>query len=419
MEEKIIIDGGKPLDGKTRTQGSKNSALPILAAAAAINGTSVIHNCPDLVDVSAALKILEYIGCKTGREGGTVTVDASNANRSDIPPELMRETRSSIIFLGALLARFGKSSGSPPGGCEIGLRPIDLHLSSLRAMGAEIEENGCSLECRSGNGLKGTRIDLPFPSVGATENVMLAAMGAEGETLLANAAREPEIVDLANFLNSCGASVRGAGGGALRISRAKPLRPTEHKIIPDRVVASTFMACCAAAGGKITVEKTDCAALAPVIPVFEETGCKIKVKGDELTVAAPKRLRSVKSLVTAPYPGFPTDSQAILTSALATAEGESVITETIFENRFKHVPELIKMGAEIKIINGRSAAVKGVERLKGARTVARDLRGGCALIVAALGAEGETVVSGVRHIYRGFEAPEARLSELGANIRKI
>lgn len=415
--KKLIINGGKKLDGKVHLQGSKNSALPILSACVTVDGVSVIHNCPDLTDVTAAIKILEHIGCKIKREGHTVIVDSSGANRFDIPERLMREMRSSIVFLGALLARFGAACVSSPGGCEIGLRPIDLHLSALRNMNTYINETGGLLECATDN-LCGAEISLAFPSVGATENIMLASMGADGETVINNAAREPEIIDLADFLDSCGAVIHGAGQSVIRIKPCKKLQSAEHTIIPDRIVASTFMACVASAGGRASLDGVCKEHLAPVIPVFKTAGCDVSVKKGELIINAPERLSRVKSLGTMPYPGFPTDSQAIIMAMLTKAKGTSVITEKIFENRFRHVPELIKMGADIRVEDGRVAVIEGVKNLYAANVSSSDLRGGCALAVAALGAEGETVLDEIHHIDRGCEALEISLSQLGAEIKR-
>ncbi len=415
--KKLVINGGKRLDGKVVLQGSKNSALPILSAAVTVDGISIIHNCPDLTDVAAALKILEHIGCKVKREGHTVVVDASCANRFDIPEKLMREMRSSIVFLGALLARFGAACVTSPGGCEIGLRPIDLHLSALRSMNTYINETGGLLQCETDR-LCGANITLAFPSVGATENIMLASMGANGETVITNAAREPEIIDLADFLKSCGAEIYGAGQSVIKIKSEKKLHSAEHTIIPDRIVASTFMACTASAGGRIAIEGVCAEHLSPVVPVFETAGCDITVKNSELIIKAPEKLSRVKTVRTMPYPGFPTDSQAIIMAMLAKSEGTSVVSEKIFENRFRHVPELLKMGADIRVEDGRVAVIEGVKKLRGAYVSSSDLRGGCALTVAALGAEGKTVVDEIYHIDRGCEALEKSLSQLGAEIKR-
>lgn len=414
--KKIRIIGGVPLNGKTDLQGSKNSALPILSATVAVSGVSVIHNCPELSDIDATVKILEHIGCKVYREGKTLTVDSTSANNWNIPENLMREMRSSIVFLGALLTRFGRAQVTMPGGCEIGLRPIDLHLSALSTLGAKTAENGGKFDCIFPNGAIGGEVTLAFPSVGATENIMLSSVRAKGETVIINAAREPEIADLAAFLNSCGAKIRGAGQSIIRIQPAQLLCGAEHTVIPDRIIASTYMSCVATAGGKIAVCGVAPDHLASVLPVFRTAGCSVIAKENELIVTAPKRLSRVKYIRTMPYPGFPTDSQALVTAMLTKADGTSVISEKIFENRFRHVPELIKMGADIRVENGCMAVVEGVERLHGAGVTATDLRAGCALIAAALGAEGETFIDEIHHIDRGFENAEHNLKLLGADI---
>lgn len=417
--ENLIISGGIRLDGKTRLQGSKNSSLPILAACAAVNGISVIHNCPRITDVDIAVAILERLGCRVSREGGTVTVDSGDINCSAIPEELMSEMRSSIIFLGALLARFGRGSATLPGGCEIGLRPIDMHIAAFRSMGVVIEESGGSMECTAPNGLAPCRISLSFPSVGATENIILASLAAKGETVITNAAREPEIKDLADFLNECGAKIIGAGQSVIRIYGGRRLTGAEHRVIPDRIVASTYMACAAVTGGRAVVTEVEREHLAPVVPVFEGCGCKIDFVNGEMSVTAPKRAERIKYLRTMPYPGFPTDSQALVTAVAATARGTSIISERVFENRFRHVPELIKMGADIRVEDSCVAVVEGVPSLHGAKVTASDLRGGSALIAAALGARGESVIDGVRHVLRGCEDVCGNLSRLGADIKVI
>ena len=416
--ENIIINGGRELHGSVKLQGSKNSILPILAASAATGGVSVLHNCPKLSDVEAAIAILRHIGCKVQRKGHTVIVDSSDVNGFEIPDSLMREMRSSIVFLGALLARFGKAKVSAPGGCEIGLRPIDLHLCALRRMGTSISEEGGMLECKCPDGLFGRHVTLNFPSVGATENIMLAAMNAKGETVITNAAREPEIVDLAEYLNKCGMNITGAGQSVIRISGGK-ISGAEHRIIPDRIVASTFMAAVACAGGRINVKDVEKEHLAPVIPVFENAGCIFDFNGKEMTVESFGRPRRVRLLRTMPYPGFPTDSQALFMAVAAKASGTSIISEKIFENRFRHVPELIKMGADIRVEDCCVAVVEGVKKLHGARVTACDLRGGSALAVAAMGAEGQTVIENIHHIDRGCEAFEETLSALGADIKRV
>ena len=345
--ETVRITGKNRLSGEVRLQGAKNSALPILAAAASVDGVSVIHNCPRLSDVDAAIKILRFIGCKVEREGDTVTVDATAVDRCDVPRELMCEMRSSVIFLSPLLARLGMAEISAPGGCEIGLRPIDLHLSSLRLMGAQIETEGGVLSCRCPDGLHGEKITLSFPSVGATENILIAAASADGETVILNAAREPEIADLADFLCSCGAHISGADSGEIKVCGVKKLHSAEHTVIPDRIIASTYMAAAAVTGGDVRILDTRAEHITPVIPVFEQAGCKVDCGENSVHILAPVRLRSVQTVRTMPYPGFPTDSQAAVMAMLSVAHGTSVMIENIFENRYRHVRELCRLGADI------------------------------------------------------------------------
>ena len=411
----IRITGSKKLEGEVQLQGSKNSALPILAACVSVNGISVIHNCPSLTDVDAAVKILEYLGCRVTRCESALVIDSGDVKRSDIPQHLMHEMRSSIVFLAPLLSRFGSACVSTPGGCEIGLRPIDLHLNAMRKMGAVIEEESGILSCSCPNGLSGAKIVLSFPSVGATENIMIAAATAKGTTVLVNAAREPEIRDLAVYLNSCGAKIKGAGEGTIVIEGVESLHGTEHSVIPDRIVASTFMAAAAATGGKVLIKGVVPSHITPVISAFEEAGCRVDSGASRLYICAPKRLGRVQTIRTMPYPGFPTDSQAIVMAMLCTAEGTSMLIENIFENRFRHVQELRKLGAKIDV-EGRVAVVEGVESLKAAHVYAPDLRGGAALIVAGLAAQGVTEIENVRLIDRGWQDIEKSLSALGADI---
>lgn len=411
----IRITGSKKLEGEVQLQGSKNSALPILAACVSVNGISVIHNCPSLTDVDAAVKILEYLGCRVTRRESALVIDSGDVKRSDIPQHLMHEMRSSIVFLAPLLSRFGSACVSTPGGCEIGLRPIDLHLNAMRKMGAVIEEESGILSCSCPNGLNGAKIVLSFPSVGATENIMIAAATAKGTTVLVNAAREPEIRDLAVYLNSCGAKIKGAGEGTIVIEGVESLHGTEHSVIPDRIVASTFMAAAAATGGKVLIKGVVPSHITPVISAFEEAGCRVDSGASRLYICAPKRLGRVQTIRTMPYPGFPTDSQAIVMAMLCTADGTSMIIENIFENRFRHVQELRKLGAKIDV-EGRVAVVEGVESLKAAHVYAPDLRGGAALIVAGLAAQGVTEIENVRLIDRGWQDIEKSLSALGADI---
>ena len=409
------ICGGRPLRGELRVQGAKNSALPILAAALLAPGQSVIRNCPDLSDVTAALEILRLLGCRTVREGDAVLIDASQLTGCGIPDRLMREMRSSVIFLGALLARLGRAELSYPGGCELGPRPIDLHLAALRGLGAEITEEQGRLTCTQGQGLAGRELCLSIPSVGATENAMLAACGARGLTTIVGAAREPEIVDLQRFLNAMGARVSGAGSPMITIQGGAPLHPAEHTVMGDRIAAATYLCAVGAAGGELRLTGVDPADLAAVCCCLEEAGCRLHTDGEGLSIAASGRMRGIRTVRTAPYPGFPTDAQAILMAALAGGTGTTMIVENMFDSRYRHVDELARMGADIQLA-GRVAVVTG-SRLHGADVRSTDLRGGAALVVAALGAEGVSRVSGLNHIRRGYQGLDDGLAALGADIR--
>jgi len=409
----FTIEGGRPLSGSVRVQGAKNSVLPILAGTLLAPGECVIHNCPRLTDVEHTLDILRHLGCKAERQGDTVTVDASAPTRCSIPDALMREMRSSVIFLGPLLGRMGRAELSYPGGCELGPRPIDLHLQALRTLGAEVREEGGRVLCAGK--LTGGDITLSLPSVGATENAMLAAVSAEGVTTITNAAREPEIVDLQNFLLALGADVRGAGSSIITVRGGKPLHGGEHTVIADRIVACTYLSAVASAGGEGEVSGVDWRLLSTVTSVLTEAGCRVDSSPSAIHIAAPKRLRAVRPIRTAPYPGFPTDAQAVVMAPLCKAQGATVFVENMFDSRYRHVDELARMGADIRT-DGRVAVVYGVEKLSGARVRSTDLRGGAALAVAALGAEGESVVSGLRHIDRGYEDLARDLTALGAGI---
>jgi UDP-N-acetylglucosamine 1-carboxyvinyltransferase len=414
----LMIEGGNRLSGEVVIQGAKNSSLPILAAVLLSAGESVIHNCPDLSDVNAAIKILRYLGCQVRREGTTLIINSETVERFDIPDDLMREMRSSIVFLGAILARMGKAILSTPGGCELGPRPIDLHLDALRRLGVLIEDEYGYLSCSVSGRLKGAKITLGFPSVGATENILLASVLADGKTVIRNAAQEPEIVDLAEFLNSCGAQVHGAGKSTIVVEGVRRLHSAEHTVIPDRIVAATYLCCGAVTGGEITLRDVHPNDLESMIPVFEQMGAQIHIESNRLHFKAPERLKAVRSIRTMPYPGFPTDAQAPVMAALTVADGNSMLVENIFENRYKHVPELCRMGADIKV-EGRVAVVNGVDRLTGAVVHAEDLRGGAALLVAALKAQGRTYIKNIFHIDRGYEKIEDCISSLGGKIERI
>lgn len=414
---KLLVEGGHRLNGEIRVQGSKNSVLPILSACILAQEQCVIHNCPDLLDVDASIDILRHLGCKVVREGGTVIVDPSSISSFDIPEELMREMRSSIVFMGAIAARVGRARVFAPGGCEIGVRPIDIHLSALRQLGLVIDEEHGRLDCHVDGRFKGARIALSLPSVGATENIMLAAATAQGRTTVLNAAREPEISDLADFLNGCGARIHGAGEGVLVIDGVERLSGTEHTVIPDRIVAATYMAAAAVTRGNIRLKEVVPAHLGPVLPAFEEAGCDISLGGRELTVSAPPKLKRIRTVRTSPYPGFPTDAQAPLMAVTTLSDGTSMFVENIFESRFKHVGELVRLGAHIKV-EGRVAIVEGVPRLSGAGVVSSDLRGSAALVIAGLSADGLTTIDGLSHLYRGYENIEECLTNVGAVIKR-
>lgn len=416
--DKFIIEGPGRLSGELWVHGAKNSTLPLLAATLLCRTQAVLHNCPALSDVDTALRILQNLGCTVSREGHSLTVDAEVLSDDEIPESLMREMRSSIVFLGAIISRLGKARLSFPGGCELGPRPIDLHLAALRKLGAEIREDHGCLKCSAPGGLRGCPISLSFPSVGATENVMLAAVCARGTTILSNAAREPEICDLAEFLNACGGRVSGAGGSVIVIEGVPFLSGCEHRVIPDRIVAATYLAAAAATGSDLLLHRVRPAHLSLVLPVFEEAGCILKAQGDQLQIRSPRRLRPVHIVRTMPYPGFPTDAQAPVMAMTCVADGSSMFVENIFESRYKHAGELLRLGASIKV-EGRVAVVEGVPCLSGAPVQAPDLRGGAALLIGGLAAEGTTILTGLQHLDRGYESPETALSAVGARIRRV
>lgn len=414
----LVVEGGKRLSGEVKVQGSKNSTLPILAATLLCRGECVLYNCPRLSDVEASLAILRYLGCTARREGDVVIVDTGSVTRCDIPPELMHKMRSSIIFLGAAVARFGRARMSFPGGCELGPRPIDLHLSGLREMGVEISEEHGELDCYINERLHGAKIALTIPSVGATENIMIAAAVADGTTIITNAAREPEITDLADFLNACGARIAGAGESTVIIDGVERLHPADHAIIPDRIVAATLMSAAAVTGSSIRFRSVIPSHLDAVLPVYRECGCEIEIKKGDILFSSPYRLKSPKLIRTSPYPGFPTDAQAPVMSMAAVAQGMTVFVENMFESRYGHVSELCRFGADIRV-EGRVAVVDGVKRLLSARVRARDLRGAAALVVAALAARGRSEIEGTEYLERGYEELELVLSSLGAEVKKI
>lgn len=417
--QKLVINGGRRLEGELSVGGAKNSALPLLSAAVLAHGESVFHNCPQLTDVDAACRILSCLGCRCQRSGSTVSVDAANVSGSEIPDALMREMRSSIVFLGAVLGRTGRCRLSFPGGCELGARPIDLHILALRQMGAEITEEHGYLECSAPVGLRGARITLSFPSVGATENIMLAAVTASGVTEIHNAAREPEICDLADYLTKCGARICGAGESVIFVEGVSRLECAEHSVIPDRIAAGTYLCAAAITRGELILTNCEPCHMTAFIPVLESMGCRVySYGGGKLFLSSPKRLKAPSTIRTMPYPGFPTDIQAPFTALCSVAEGTSVFVETIFENRFRHAAELTRLGAAIKV-EGRVAIIQGVQRLSGAKLCAAELRGGASLVTAALSAEGTSEISGLCYIDRGYESIEKQLRLLGADIKRV
>ncbi|MBE9916762.1 UDP-N-acetylglucosamine 1-carboxyvinyltransferase [Paenibacillus donghaensis] len=415
---KFIVRGGNKLTGSVKVSGAKNSVLPIIAASLlGEEGVSVIVDAPPLDDVITISKVLESIGAGITYENNVMRVNAQAISSCEAPYEWVRKMRASFLVMGPLLARMGHTRISLPGGCAIGTRPIDQHLKGFEALGAEISLGQGYIEAKINGRLRGAKIYLDVASVGATENIMMAATLAEGTTVIENAAKEPEIVDLANYLNGMGAKVRGAGTGVIRIEGVEKLHGTEHTVIPDRIEAGTFMVAAAITGGDVYVEGAIADHLAPVISKMEEMGVTVEPDENGIRVTANHPLKAV-DIKTLPYPGFPTDMQSQMMALLLKSEGTSVVTETVFENRFMHVDEFQLMNAEIKV-EGRSAIVTGGANLKGAKVCATDLRAGAALILAGLVSEGTTEVSGVHHIDRGYVDLAEKLSALGADIWRV
>lgn len=410
----FTIVGGQPLSGAVGVQGAKNSALPLLAATVLAEGVSVLKGCPRLTDTQVAVHILRHIGCRVWEDGNDLYVDSSGPITPEIPEALMRRMRSSVVFLGPILARTGEAVLSAPGGCQLGPRPVDLHVAALRSLGAEIDDRDGGLRCRAAK-LSGSRIDLPTPSVGATENAMLAAARASGLTVITGAAREPEIEDLQRFLQKAGALVSGAGSGVIRVRGVEKLHGAVHRVLPDRIAAATWLCACAAAGGEVTLYDTEPRHYAALLRSLREMGCQLRVGEGTVTLRRTEPLQAPRPIVTKPYPGFPTDAQPLLMAACLRATGSTVFIETIFESRYRHAEELRLLGADVRTA-GRTAVVQGVERLQGAALTAADLRGGAALAIAALSAEGESTLQGAAHIDRGYARLEETLRALGAEI---
>lgn len=411
----IEICGGRQLCGEICAQGSKNAVLPILAATLLNGSESIIHNCPELADVKTAFSIIRLMGGSVEYSNHTAVINTENVCSCNIPNGLMSSMRSSVLFLGAMLSRFKNAAVSRPGGCAIGLRPIDLHIKAFRELGVEVEETGgcmyCNAEC-----IRSTTINLPFPSVGTTENIMLLTAVSKGETIITNAACEPELVDLQNFLNGMGAKICGAGSEIIRIIGVEKLHKVEYNIISDRIFSTTVCCAAAACGGDVMIRNAQPQHMRLVLSLLRDAGCSIDTDGG-VRIRCTERLRGLGKIITAPYPGFPTDAQALFMSAFCTADGTTVFVENIFESRYKHVCELVKMGADI-IVDGRLAVITGCNYIQGTDIEAGDLRGGAALVIAGLSAIGDTRITGVGHIERGYECIEDTFAALGAVIRR-
>ena len=411
-----IIKGGKKVEGEVIISGSKNASLPIIAASILNQGKTTLYNVPNIHDTQMMYEILKKLGASVVKKKNKVIIDTSEISTYEIPEELMRQMRSSVIFVGALVGRYGKATFSYPGGCDIGTRPIDLHLKAFEKLGINIDKNYGNITCTCDR-IVGEKIDLDFPSVGATENAILSACFALGKTIITNAAREPEIVDLQSFLNKMGAKIKGAGTDIIEIEGVKKLKDVSYNIMPDRIETGTFLCIAAMTGGNIQVKGVNPNHITPVIHKLEETGCKLKVQKNEIEIQAPKKLKAV-DIKTMPYPGFPTDMQSIFATTLTTAKGTSMVVENLFENRYKYTQELIRMGAKITI-EGKTAVIKGVRKLYGANVKATDLRGGAALVMAGITAKGNTKIENVEYILRGYDKLDEKLRNLGVSIQCI
>ena len=412
----IEITGGKPLSGEVQVSGSKNATLPQIAAALLAPGRSLFRGVPDLADIRTLGRLLGNMGARVERDGSTLQVDAEHVGNPEAPYELVKTMRASVLVLGPLVARFGRARVSLPGGCAIGARPIDQHLKGLQLLGARIELAHGYVEATAAR-LRGARILFDLPTVTGTENLMMAATLADGETILENCAREPEVVALAEALNAMGARIHGAGSSIITVGGVTSLRPMDLQVIPDRIEAGTLLAAAMITGGNVLVRGARADDLDAAIAKMREAGARVSVEKGGLRIAAPERPEAV-DFITAPFPGFPTDLQAQLMACLAVARGASRVVETVFENRFMHVQELVRMGADIAI-DGHTAVVRGVSRLSGAPVMATDLRASASLVLAGLRAEGKTVVHRVYHLDRGYESLEKKLAALGAGIRRV
>lgn len=413
---KYIIKGSNKLEGKVKISGSKNAALPIIAASILNAGKTTLYNVPNIHDTQMMFEILKNLGGKVEKKNNKIIIDTSKIKKYEISEDLMRQMRSSVILAGSLIGKYQKAIFSYPGGCDIGTRPIDLHLKGFEELGINITKNYGNISCICDK-IVGEKIDLDFPSVGATENIMLASCLGEGTTQINNAAREPEIIDLQNFLNKMGAKIQGAGSNKIQIEGVKKLNDVSYNIMPDRIETGTFLCAAAMSQGNIIIENTNINHITPIISKLEEANCKLKLEKDKIELKAPKKLKALE-IRTMPYPGFPTDMQSIFVSMLTIAKGTSIIVENIFESRYKFTQELIRMGAKITI-EGKSAIVKGTRKLYGANVNATDLRGGAALVLAGIVAKGETTIENIEYILRGYENLNKKLENLGVNIKMV
>lgn len=415
--DKLRIRGGKPLNGKITISGAKNAALKLMAASLLTPETLVLKNVPHLADVVTMAKLLEQHGVRVEREGNIYRLTAQDITSLTAPYDLVRQMRASVVVLGPLLSRFGEAKVSLPGGCAIGTRPIDMHLNALKEMGADIVLEGGYVHAQAPKGLHGAEIQFDKVSVGATENILMAATLAKGTTIINNAAREPEISDLAHCLTQMGAMIEGIGTDRLVVKGVEELHGADHTVLPDRIETGTYMAAAAVTGGEIELIGADVGQLDAVIEKFEDAGLVVKSTKDGIMVKGGGAIKGI-DVMTQPYPGFPTDMQAQFMAILAVAEGASLMTETIFENRFMHVPELARMGARV-VVHGRSAMIRGVPKLTGAEVMATDLRASVSLVLAALAAEGETTINRIYHLDRGYEHLEEKLRACGADIERV
>jgi len=414
--DKLIIKGGRKLAGEVTVSGSKNASLPIFCATLLASGQHEISNVPFLRDINTTIKVLESLGAVVDGNGNIVKIDTSGVNSVEATYELVKTMRASVLVLGPLLARYGRARVSLPGGCAIGARPIDQHLKGLKALGADIHLAHGYVEATAKR-LKGARINFDMPTVGGTEHLMMAAALAKGETVLENAAREPEIVDLACMLNSMGARIEGAGTDTIRVTGVKELRPATYRVMPDRIEAGTFMVAAAITGGDIRIHAMQLEHLDALVFKLQDAGVDITNKDGVVRVKGPKKIKGI-NIKTRPYPGFPTDMQAQFMALMCVADGASVISENIFENRFMHVSELMRFGADITV-EGNSATVKGIKKLSGAPVMATDLRASASLILAGLAADNTTEISRIYHLDRGYESIEKKLAGLGADIKRV